>query len=285
MNSRLFSLRRPANRLRVIAVVGAVAMGLAACGGGSTKSGSTPSPSATTSPSVTAEATTPSLTGSITVLAAASLTGTFTELGKQFEAANPGTKVTFSFGASSTLATQINEGAPADVFAAANTSTMKQVTDAGNAAGTPTIFVKNRLEIAVPKGNPAHVTGLADFAGPKFKTALCAPQVPCGSAAVKVFELAGITPKPVTYATDVKAALTQVSLGEVDAALVYRTDVQAAGDKVEGIDFPESTKVINDYPIVVLEASTHADVAAAFVAFVLSPAGQAVLTAAGFEGP
>jgi molybdate transport system substrate-binding protein len=162
---------------------------------------------------------------------------------------------------------------------------MKTVTDAGLAAPTPTIFARNRLEIAVPKGNPAHLTGLADFANPRFKTVLCASQVPCGSAAVKVFALAGITPKPVTYADDVKAALSQVALDEVDGALVYHTDVLAAGNKVEGISFPESEKVINDYPIVVLKSSSHGDVAQAFVDFVASAHGRSVLTAAGFEGP
>jgi molybdate transport system substrate-binding protein len=245
-------------------IVAGLVVALAACGSGGSKAGGTQT---------------------ITVFAAASLTGTFTELGKQFEAEHPGTKVTFSFGASSTLATQITQGAPADVFAAANTTTMQPVTKAGEAVGRSPIFAKNRLEIAVPKGNPAHIQSLAAFGDPRIKTVLCATQVPCGSAAAQVFKLAGITPKPVTYAADVKAALSQVALGEADAALVYRTDILAAGDKVQGLDFPESKHVINEYPIVVLKASAHQNVAREFVSYVLSANGRTVLEKAGFEAP
>jgi molybdate transport system substrate-binding protein len=225
------------------------------------------------------------VSGTVTVFAAASLTETFTTLGKQFEAAHPGVKVVYSFGASSALAEQINQGAPADVFASAAPKNMQQVRDKGEVTAAPVTFVRNQLEIAVPKGNPGHITGLADFGKPGPKLALCAEQVPCGAAAKTVFEAAGITPQPVTREQDVKAVLTKVTLGEVDAALVYRTDVKAAGDKVEGIDFPESGKAVNDYPLAPLAHAPNAAAAAAFVDFVKSDAARAVFVAAGFETP
>ncbi|MGW4635646.1 molybdate ABC transporter substrate-binding protein [Nocardia sp. NPDC004415] len=223
--------------------------------------------------------------GTVTVFAAASLTETFTELGKQFEAAHPGTKVVFNFGASSALAEQIKQGAPADVFASAAPRNMQQVVDAGEITAAPVVFVRNRLEIAVPKGNPSQITGLTDFANPDEKIALCAEQVPCGAAAKTVFEAAGITPQPDTRESDVKAVLTKVTLGEVDAALVYRTDVQAAGDKVDGIDFPESTKAVNDYPIAPLAKAPNSAAAAAFVEFIGSDKARAEFAEAGFDTP
>lgn len=220
----------------------------------------------------------------LTVFAAASLTGTFTELGRTFEAAHPGTTVRFNFGSSATLAQQITQGAPADVFAAASPATMKTVTDAALAA-SPATFVRNKLEIAVPAGNPAKVDELKDLTDPKVKVALCARQVPCGAAAVKALDAAGLTVTPVTLEQDVKATLTKVELGEVDAALVYRTDVLAAGDRVRGIGFPEADKAINDYPIATLSKAPAGDLSRQFVDLVLSPQGRDVLTKAGFEAP
>ncbi|MCP2279262.1 molybdate ABC transporter substrate-binding protein [Nocardia amikacinitolerans] len=225
------------------------------------------------------------ISGTVTVFAAASLTETFTELGKRFEAAHPGVKVVYSFGASSALAEQINQGAPADVFASAAPKNMQQVRDKGEVTVEPVTFVRNRLEIAVPKGNPGKITGLADFGKTEPKLALCAEQVPCGAAAKTVFEAAGITPQPDTREQDVKAVLTKVTLGEVDAALVYRTDVKAAGDKVEGIDFPESTKAVNDYPVAPLAHAPNAAAAAAFVEFVTSDQAEQVFDSAGFDTP
>ncbi|GAB2823180.1 molybdate ABC transporter substrate-binding protein [Lentzea nigeriaca] len=222
-------------------------------------------------------------TPNITVFAAASLTESFQKLGKEFEAAHPGTKVTFNFGGSSALAQQINQGAPADVFASAAPANMKQVTDTGAITAAPTTFAKNTLQIAVPQGNPGKVTDLADFAKADLKIALCAEQVPCGAAAKKVFAAAGVTAAPDTLEQDVKAVLTKVSLGEVDAALVYRTDVRAAGAKVEGKDFAEASGAVNDYPIAPL-AKAPAE-AKDFVNFVLSERGRAVLTEAGFAAP
>jgi molybdate transport system substrate-binding protein len=222
-----------------------------------------------------------SVSGTVNVFAAASLTGSFTQLGKDFEAAHPGVKVVFNFAGSSALAQQINQGAPADVFASAAPKNLDQVTGKGAA----TTFARNKLEIAVPKGNPGKVTGLADFTDADRKIALCAEQVPCGAAARKVFAAAKLTPKPDTLEQDVKAALTKVSLGEVDAALVYRTDVLAAADKVEGIDFPEAAQAVNDYPIATLTKAPNPGGAKAFVGFVLSEQGRKVLTDAGFEAP
>ncbi|ETK30548.1 molybdate-binding protein [Microbispora sp. ATCC PTA-5024] len=265
----------PTRLTRRVAAVAAAVVLVAGCG--STGSGDAAAPAASGS---AASAGTP-----LTVFAAASLTETFTTLGTTFEAAHPGTKVTFNFGSSATLAQQITQGAPADVFAAASPATMKSVTDAGLAAGTPATFVRNRLEIAVPPGNPAKVDELRDLADPKVKVALCAAQVPCGAAAVKALDAAGLKVTPVTLEQDVKATLTKVELGEVDAALVYRTDVLAAGGKVKGIDFPEAAEAINDYPVAALSKAAQPELARQFVDLVLSPQGRDVLTAAGFESP
>ncbi|MFI6364275.1 molybdate ABC transporter substrate-binding protein [Nocardia sp. NPDC050630] len=255
--------------LSTVALTGAVASTLVGCGA---EESSAPAP-------------TDKISGTVTVFAAASLTETFTELGKQFEAAHPGVKIVYSFGASSALAEQIEQGAPVDVFASAAPKNMQQVLDAGDITATPVTFVRNRLEIAVPKGNPGHIAGLADFGKTEPKIALCAEQVPCGAAAKTVFEVAGVHPRPDTREADVKAVLTKVTLGEVDAALVYRTDVRAAGDKVEGIDFPEADKAINDYPIAPLAKSPNSVAARAYVDFVRSDRVREVFTRAGFDNP
>lgn len=261
-------------RISFIAATAALALtaGLAGCSSNDSEDSSAPADS-------------DRLSGTVTVLAAASLTETFTTLGKQFETDHPGVKVVFSFGGSSALAQQITQGAPADVFASAAPANMQQVVDAGDVKGTPATFVSNRLEIAVPKGNPGHITGIADFGKTEPRLALCAEQVPCGAAAKKVFEIAAITPQPDTREQDVKAALTKVTLGEVDAALVYRTDVKAAGDKVEGIDFPESSKAINTYPIAALNKAPNAAAAASFVTFISSDKAKKVFADAGFDTP
>ncbi|MGH3736293.1 MAG: molybdate ABC transporter substrate-binding protein [Micromonosporaceae bacterium] len=218
----------------------------------------------------------------LTVFAASSLTETFTELGKGYQRRH-GVTVRFSFGSSATLARQIAQGAPAQVFAAANPDTMRTVTGAGLAADDPVVFARNRLELAVPAGNPGGVRTLADLADPALRVALCARQVPCGAAAATVLAAAGVKVEPDTYAKDVKAALTQVRLGEVDAALVYHTDVIAAGDAVTGIAVPEAAKAVNDYPVAVLDGAP--DSARDFVAYVRSGAGRTVLAGAGFELP
>jgi molybdate transport system substrate-binding protein len=221
----------------------------------------------------------------VVVFAAASLTETFTALGKTFEAAHPGVTVRFNFSGSATLAQQITQGAPADVFAAASPATMKTVTDAQLAAAPPATFARNRLEIAVPPDNPGQVTALDDLANPGLKVVLCAEQAPCGAAAQQALAAAGVRVEPVSLEQDVKAALTKVRLGEADAALVYRTDVKAAAGKVTGIDFPESAQAINDYPIAALADAPQPDLANQFVQLVRSDQGKTALTRAGFEVP
>ncbi|WP_320068557.1 molybdate ABC transporter substrate-binding protein [Micromonospora sp. RTGN7] len=223
--------------------------------------------------------------GPLTVFAAASLTESFTRLGEEFEAAHPGTTVTFSFAGSSALATQINQGAPADVFAAASAATMRTVSEAGNADGDPVTFARNQLVIAVPKGNPKGVARLADLTRADVKVALCAEQVPCGAAARTALDAAGVPLTPVTLEQDVRGALSKVRLGEVDAALVYRTDAIAAAREVDAVEFPESAGAVTDYPIVALRHAGNATAAREFVGFVLSDRGRAVLTAAGFQPP
>ncbi|RCV49294.1 molybdate ABC transporter substrate-binding protein [Marinitenerispora sediminis] len=219
----------------------------------------------------------------LTVFAAASLTDTFEELAERFEADHPGTEVEFNFAGSSELAGQITEGAPADVFASADTRTMALVVDAGAAEGEPRVFARNSLEIAVPPDNPAGITGLADLAGEDVRVALCAEEVPCGAATRTVLEESGVDVEPATWEPDVRAALTRVRLGEVDAALVYRTDVIAAGDDVTGIDFEEAAAAVNDYPVVDLADAPQPDLAAEWVELVRSGTGGGVLEAAGFD--
>ncbi|RKT54323.1 molybdate ABC transporter substrate-binding protein [Saccharothrix australiensis] len=225
------------------------------------------------------------VTGTVTVFAAASLTEAFTALGGQFEAAHPGVRVRFNFAGSSALARQLVEGAPADVFASAAPANLEQVVAAGGIAEPPVVFARNTLRIAVPKGNPGRVAGLADFGRDDAAIAVCAEQVPCGAAAKAVFAAAGVAPRPDTVEQDVKAALTKVRLGEVDAALVYRTDVRAAGADVEGIAFPEAERAANDYPIAPLKAAPNGAGARAFVDLVRSERGRAVLADAGFDTP
>ena len=186
------------------------------------------------------------------MFAAASLTDAFEEVGTAFEAANPGRTVEFNFAASSALREQILAGAPADVFASANTSNMDQVVE-GGAAAEPETFVKNLLQIAVPAGNPAGVTGLADFANADLLIGLCAEEVPCGEFGREALANAGVTPSIDTNEPDVRSLLTKVEAGELDAGIVYVTDVLSAGDAVEGIDIPADDNVIATYPIAALD--------------------------------
>ncbi|GAB7049035.1 molybdate ABC transporter substrate-binding protein [Catenuloplanes indicus] len=258
---------------RTMALVVTALLLLAGCGG----SGSDESPAASGGSAAPGG---DALSGQLTVFAAASLTESFDRIGQELQARNPQLFITFNYGGSSGLATQINEGAPADVFAAASPATMKSVTDSGSNAGEPVVFVRNQLVIAVAKGNPKGIAGLANLSEPGLKVALCAEEVPCGAAAKK----AGVTVTPVTLEQDVKAALAKVKLGEVDAALVYRTDVKAAASDVDGVEFPESAGAINDYPIVVLKDAPNTAAAEGFIKYVRSE-GLAALTEAGFQAP
>ncbi|WP_405687822.1 molybdate ABC transporter substrate-binding protein [Streptomyces sp. NBC_00057] len=273
---RTRTARRTSRTLQVAGAGTAALLTLSACSSSdsdsSAKSGSSSSSS-------------PKLSGTVTVFAAASLKESFTTLGKEFEKQHPGTKVTFSFGGSDSLAASITGGAPADVFAAASPKTMKIVTDAGDVSGTPATFVRNQLEIATLPGNPDKISSLEDLTKSSLKVVLCDKEVPCGSAAQKALDASSLELTPVSYEQDVKSALTKVELKEADAAVVYKTDVKAAGDKVEGVELPESANAVNDYPIALLKDAPNAEASKAFIALVQSAEGQKVLTGAGFLKP
>ncbi|MFI8090616.1 molybdate ABC transporter substrate-binding protein [Streptomyces sp. NPDC086080] len=225
------------------------------------------------------------LSGTVNVFAAASLTESFTKLGEEFEKRHPGTKVVFNFGGSDSLAAGITSGAPADVFASASPRTMKVVTDAGDAAGTPATFVRNQLEIATLPGNPDRIATLKDLTASGPKVVLCDRAAPCGAAAEKALTAADLELTPVSYEDDVKSALNKVVLKEADAAVVYRTDVRAASGRVEGVEFPEAAEAINDYPITLLKDAPNAEAGRAFIELVRSAEGREVLTGAGFTAP
>ncbi|WP_371580441.1 molybdate ABC transporter substrate-binding protein [Streptomyces sp. NBC_01314] len=270
--------RRTRRTLQVTGAGVAALLALSACSSSDDSSSTKPDSSAS-------ESASDKLSGTVTVFAAASLKESFTALGKEFEETHPGTKVTFSFGGSDSLAASITGGAPADVFASASPKTMAIVTDAGDASGTPATFVRNQLEIATLPGNPDKIASLKDLTKSGLKVVLCDKEVPCGAAAQKALDAGKLKLTPVSYEQDVKSALTKVELKEADAAVVYKTDVHAAGDKVEGVEFPESADAINDYPIVQLKDTKNADAAKAFIALVQSAEGQKVLTEAGFLKP
>ncbi len=231
-----------------------------------------------------APTTQPALTGNLTVLAAASLTDAFNELGRDFEARHPGTKLTFSYDASSTLATQADSGAPADLFASADQSNMKKVTDAGNATG-PRVFASNKLAILVKKGNPKNITALTDFDKPGVTFVLCALEVPCGTYGAQALAKAGVKAQPRSLETNVKAVVTKVTSGEVDAGIGYVTDAKAAAASATGVDIPDQYNVAAEYPMAVLKQSKDQNLAYAFLDYVLGPDAQAILAKYGFTGP
>lgn len=258
------------------ALVLVLAVGLTAGCAGQAGSGA-PSAASSAAPSAAPE--------TLTVFAAASLTGTFTALADRFEAAHAGVTVTLNFAGSADLVTQITEGAPADVFAAADTKNMARLTDAGLVAGKPAVFATNTLEIAVPPGNPAGITSFADLARPGVAVVTCAPQVPCGAAVAKIEAATGVTLTPVSEENAVTDVLGKVSSREADAGLVYVTDVAAAGESVRGIPFPESDRAVNSYPIGIVAGSARAKLGASFARFVTGRDGQKILAAAGFGAP
>jgi len=265
----VFHSRRPSSL--GLALTLALVLGLGgSCGEDSPKeSGASSSSSATTAASA----------GKLTVLAAASLSESFEELGKAFEAKHPGSKVTFSFDASSALATQANNGAPADVFASADQANMKKVTDAGNATG-PKVFARNRLAIIVAKGNPKKVKSLTDFA--KLSFVLCAPEVPCGKYGREALSKAGVKAQPKSLETNVKGVVTKIASGEADAGIGYVTDAKAASATAEGIEIADAHNVVAEYPMAVLEQSANSNLAYAWLDFILGAEAQAVLAKYGF---
>ena len=252
------------SRIRLAAAVAVAALALAACGDDITSGGSSGS------------------ANEIKVFAAASLTAAFTELGQQYTSANGGTKVTFNFAGSQALATQIRQGAPADVFASADLANMDKVKDL---VATPQNFASNRLAIVVEQGNPKGVKGLADLADPGLKVVLAAPDVPAGRYAAEALGKADVAVKPVSQEDNVKAVVTKVSLGEADAGIVYVTDVTAGGSKVEGVDIPDDHNVTATYPVATVMTAKDQAGAEAFLDLVLSAEGQQVLKKYGFLSP
>jgi len=223
--------------------------------------------------------------GRVFVFAAASLTDAFAALGSAFEAAHPGIRVELNLATSSSLREQIVNGAPADVFASASTIDMDAVVAEGAVAASPSTFARNHLQIAVPAGNPGGVTGLDDFADPSLLIGLPAPEATSGRYAAEALALAGVTPSVDSYEPDVRALLSKIQAGELDAGIVFVTDVAAGGDAVEGIAIPSAFQVEAEYPIAVLAAAPNPEMADAFVAFVLSPEGLQILAANGFLTP
>jgi molybdate transport system substrate-binding protein len=248
------------SRIRLTVLVAVAALVLAACG----DDGSGAGPRA-----------------EIKVFAAASLTAAFTEIGEQLTSSS-GTRVTFNFAGSQALATQVQQGAPADVFASADIPNMDKVKDL---VDTPRNFASNQLQIVVEKGNPRNVRGLDDLAGSDLKVVLAAPEVPAGRYAAEVLGRAGVTVKPVSEEDNVKAVVTKVSLGEADAGIVYVTDVTAGGERVEGVDIPDVENVTATYPIAAVKASKAQEQAQAFLDQVLGAEGQQVLKRYGFQPP
>jgi molybdate transport system substrate-binding protein len=241
---------------------------LAACGGGggnaSTSHSSTP------------------LSGSISVFAAASLSASFNALGNSFQTANPGVTVKFNYAGTPTLVTQIEQGAPADVFASADATNMTRLTNDGFTTGPAQVFAHNQLEIVVAPGNPKGISGLSDLAKPGLIYITEGPTVPAGTYALQALKTAGVTVTPKSLETSVAGVISKIELGEADAGIVYTTDVTAAGAKVAGVPVPAADNVIATYPIVAVKGSSNLAAANAFIAYVLSTAGQSTLASFGF---
>jgi len=262
--------------LLAVAGAGVVAVVLAACSSSGTTS-SAPGGGSGSSPA--------KLSGTLVVFAATSLTDAFDQIGAQFHQANPGVTVKFNYNGSSSLATSINQGAPADVFASAAPSNMATVTDAGNAAGAPKTFAANQGEIMVGKGNPDHITSVSQLANPAVKVVVCAPEVPCGAVATAIFKNADVSVKPVSEETNVGGVVTKVTLGEADAGIVYVTDVKANAAKATGVPIPAAENDTTEYPIAEVKGAPNASAATAFISYVLGPDGQKVLASFGFMPP
>jgi molybdate transport system substrate-binding protein len=223
--------------------------------------------------------------GTITVHAASSLTEVFTAMGKKFESTHSGTKISFDFGASSSLVRQVLDGAPGDVLATADEATMAKVATAEKLDGTSTVFAQNRLAIVVAKGNPKAVAGLADLANPSLAVIVAAPEVPVGKYAKEVFAKANVTMTPKSLEESAKAVVTKVGLGEADAGVVFRTDAKAASGRLDTVAIPDSINVTASYPIAALKGAANSVAAKKFVAYVASAEGRAVLAEFGFIAP
>lgn len=218
----------------------------------------------------------------IVVFAAASLKQSFIDIGHRFEKDNPGAAVEFSFAGSSDLVTQLSQGAVADVFASADTTSMEKAQRAGLLAQQPVNFASNTLTIAVAPGNPKHISTFRDLSNSALSVVVCAPQVPCGSATQKVEQAAGVQLTPVSEESSVTEVLSKVTTGQADAGLVYVTDVLGSGGRADAVPFAESAGVVNTYPIATLAQSKNASLAGKFVQMVSGPVGEEVLEKAGF---
>ena len=221
----------------------------------------------------------------VNVFAAASLTDAFTQAGDEFARTNTRVRLVFNFGSSSTLATQITNGAPADVFASADEANMQKIVDAMLTDGTPTVLATNRLAIAVASGNPKKIASLADLARSDVLLVLAAPTVPAGKYALDALSKAGVTVRPASQEVDVRAVLNKVSLGEADAGIVYVTDVMSAAGRVTGVNIPDQQQVVARYPVAVVKDSKNTALAHRFVDYLVSPAGQSTLAEFGFSKP
>jgi molybdate transport system substrate-binding protein len=206
-------------------------------------------------------------------------------LAKQFEKRYPDAAVKLNFDSSSNLAAQIEQGAPADVFASADDANLQKTIESGDVTAKPVTFARNRLEIAVEEGNPKKVKGLADLAKWGLVVVLCADEVPCGRYAADAFAEAGVAVRPASKEQNAKAALSKVSLGEADASVVYVTDVKAEKGTVSGVKIPDAQNVIATYPIAVVEERQHAAAARSWVRFVRSKVAQRTLRKFGFLPP
>lgn len=218
----------------------------------------------------------------ISVFSAASLTDSFKALGDSYHLQHSNVTLQFNFAGTPTLLTQIEQGAQADVFASADTTNMDKLRGDGFTSGTPQVFAHNKLEVAVAPGNPKHITSLADLAQPGLVYISAGPTVPAGKYAAQALQKAGVSVTPRSLETDVKSVISKVELGEADAGIVYTTDVKAASGKVDGVAIPDTYNVVATYPLVAVKDSKHADAANAFIAYVLSPAGQSKLESFGF---
>jgi len=271
------NLRRPS---RIASALAALAIAVSACSSSShSTTGSTGTTGSSTTPSTAAP-----VTGSLTVFAAASLTGAFNSAKPALTASNPRLSISYDFGGTNTLVTQIEQGAPADVIASADTTNMNKLVAAG-LVSTPVVFARNKLEIAVAPGNPKHITGLADLAKPGVTVVLEAPGVPSGDYTRGVLTALHLTVTPKSIETDVKSALTKVTSGEADATVVYVTDVTAAGSTVSGVSIPDADQPAITYPIAVVKASKNQSAAEAFLQSAVSGDVQKALNAAGFLPP
>jgi molybdate transport system substrate-binding protein len=219
----------------------------------------------------------------ITVAAASSLSGAFTEAKAQFEADNPGTTINLSFGGSSSLGQQINNGAPIDVFASADNENMQKVS--AEISGRPATFTTNTLEIMVARGNPLEITSLVDLSRPGLIYVTCAPEVPVGKYSAEVLSRAGVVVTPSSLEPDVKGIVTKITSGEADAGIVYATDVQAAGDRASGVAIPMKQNLLASYPIALMRRAAGNATADAWIDFIKGSPGQSILTRFGFVAP